>query len=185
MSTDNETPILGLEYVAAQQASPEVTVAGVTNMLEALLHGVKQVGLDNPPGSPAQGDTYVIGGSPTGVWTDYPDCIASFIGSGWLFVPADNDAGAPIGMGAEQAGMRVWDATTLRGWVWNGSVWRTDDPEPVVVGDLPAAATAGEGARGFVTDSTQTLAAGLGTAVVGSGGDKVPVYSDGSSWLIG
>lgn len=52
-----------------------------------------------------------------------------------------------------------------------------------VVGSLPAAGTAGR--RAFVTDSTQTLAAGIGSAVVGGGGNKVPVYDDGSTWLIG
>jgi hypothetical protein len=50
------------------------------------------------------------------------------------------------------------------------------------VATLPAL---GAGKRSFVSDSTQTLAAGLGTAVVGGGTNKVPVYSDGTSWLIG
>lgn len=54
---------------------------------------------------------------------------------------------------------------------------------PVI--SLPAAASAGEGARAFVNDSTQTLAAGIGSAVAGGGANKVPVHSDGASWLIG
>lgn len=55
----------------------------------------------------------------------------------------------------------------------------------VTASSLPSASAAGAGARHFVTDSTQTLAAGIGTAVSGSGSNKVPVYSDGASWLIG
>jgi Putative phage tail protein len=51
------------------------------------------------------------------------------------------------------------------------------------VAGLPGSPTIG--ARGFVTDSTQTLSAGLGSAVVGSGSHKTPVYYDGSTWLIG
>jgi hypothetical protein len=56
---------------------------------------------------------------------------------------------------------------------------------PTVVGSLPSAATAGAGARAFVTDSNQSMTVGIGTAVVGGGANKVPVYSDGASWLIG
>lgn len=53
-----------------------------------------------------------------------------------------------------------------------------------VVG-LTAAATAGAGARDFVTDSNATLAAGLGNTVSGGGSNKVPVHSDGTNWRIG
>jgi len=53
------------------------------------------------------------------------------------------------------------------------------------VAGLPAAATAGIGARSFVTDANATMAAGIGTAVVGGGANKVPVYSDGANWFIG
>jgi hypothetical protein len=53
------------------------------------------------------------------------------------------------------------------------------------VATLIAAATAGMGAMAFVTDATATKAAGNGTAVVGGGTNKVPVYCDGTSWLIG
>ena len=47
---------------------------------------------------------------------------------------------------------------------------------------LPAAATAGLGARAFVTDA---LTPAFGSAVVGGGAVAVPVYSDGTSWLVG
>jgi len=51
-----------------------------------------------------------------------------------------------------------------------------------VVASLPAAATAGEGARSFVTDATATT---FLSTVVGGGANKVPVVSDGTNWLIG
>jgi hypothetical protein len=54
-----------------------------------------------------------------------------------------------------------------------------------IVADLPDVATVPLGERAFVTDSTVTLAAGLGNTVVGVGGNKVPVYSDGATWIIG
>lgn len=56
---------------------------------------------------------------------------------------------------------------------------------PQTVAQLPAAATAGAGARAFVTDGSTTLILGLGLAVVGGGANKVPVYSDGTNWIVG
>lgn len=47
---------------------------------------------------------------------------------------------------------------------------------------LPAAATAGAGARSFVTDATATTYL---STVAGGGSNKVPVVSDGTNWLIG
>lgn len=53
------------------------------------------------------------------------------------------------------------------------------------VATLPSAVTLGAGAVAFVTDASTTLILGLGIAVVGGGSNKVPVYSDGSDWIIG
>jgi hypothetical protein len=53
---------------------------------------------------------------------------------------------------------------------------------PVAVTSLPAAATAGVGARAFVNDA---LAPVFGSAVANGGSAKVPVYSDGSAWYVG
>lgn len=56
---------------------------------------------------------------------------------------------------------------------------------PRTVETLPSAATAGAGARGWVTDATQTHTAGIGAIVAGGGSNFVPVYSDGTNWRIG
>jgi len=47
---------------------------------------------------------------------------------------------------------------------------------------LPAAATAGAGARSFITDCNSTT---FGASAAGGGANKVPVYSDGAAWKIG
>jgi hypothetical protein len=51
-----------------------------------------------------------------------------------------------------------------------------------LVSALTAAATAGAGARDFVTDAT---AVAFLSVVAGGGANKVPVVSDGTNWLIG
>lgn len=53
---------------------------------------------------------------------------------------------------------------------------------PVTVANLPAAATAGAGARAFVTDATSTT---FNAALSGGGANSVPVFSDGSAWKVG
>ena len=53
---------------------------------------------------------------------------------------------------------------------------------PVTVASLPAAATAGVGARSFVTDA---LTPTFGSALSGGGAVPVPVYSTGSAWNVG
>lgn len=53
---------------------------------------------------------------------------------------------------------------------------------PCTVASLPSAATAGQGTRGLVTDAT---AATFAAAPTGGGSLKVPVYSDGTNWLMG
>jgi hypothetical protein len=52
----------------------------------------------------------------------------------------------------------------------------------VTVSALPAAATAGVGARAFVNDALTPV---FGSAVTGGGAVAVPVYSTGSAWNVG
>lgn len=59
---------------------------------------------------------------------------------------------------------------------------RTDQ---TTVAGLPAASTAGKGATAFVTDANNTFVLGLGLTAVGGGANNVPVYSDGTNWIVG
>jgi hypothetical protein len=105
------TPRLGLPYIAAGQASPEVALATALNRLDCLTQGVVQsVGTNTPPGSPAQGATYILGASPTGAWAGRANDVAYYVGTGWvIFDPAQ---------GWEF--FNVADATRYR---WSGSAW--------------------------------------------------------------
>lgn len=53
---------------------------------------------------------------------------------------------------------------------------------PLTVATLPAAATAGAGARAFVTDALGPV---FGSPVAGSGAVATPVYSTGTAWNVG
>jgi hypothetical protein len=50
---------------------------------------------------------------------------------------------------------------------------------------IASAATAGAGARSFVTDASMSMTLGVGTVATAGGANAVPVYSDGTNWLIG
>lgn len=46
---------------------------------------VKDRDLATPPGSPADGDTYIVGPSPTGAWAGQADKVAVWSGTEWVF----------------------------------------------------------------------------------------------------
>lgn len=66
----------------------------------------------------------------------------------------------------------------------NGVTFSTPWTKTIVatVATLTSAATAGVGARSFVTDATVSVFA---STVIGGGSVSVPVYSDGTNWKIG
>ena len=74
---------------------------------------VKGVGTNTPSGSPAQGDAYVVGTSPTGAWATKNNQIAIWDGAAWQF------SGAPKG------GWRVLDSSNgFNAYTFNGKIGR-------------------------------------------------------------
>mgnify|MGYP005836381757 CR=1 FL=1 len=54
--------------------------------LDTVCHlSVKDRDLASPPSTPAYGDRYIVGPSPTGAWAGKAGQIAVFTGSGWAF----------------------------------------------------------------------------------------------------
>lgn len=54
--------------------------------------------------------------------------------------------------------------------------------KPVLTASLPSAASAGAGARAFVTDATSAV---FNDVLAGGGSNYLPVFSDGTNWRIG
>jgi streptogramin lyase len=88
----------------------------------------------------------------------------------------DPDGNVGIGMTTPGAALDVVGSIAATG---------TVKTTPTTVGALPAAATAGAGARTFVTDSANSLSSHHGQTVSGGGANFSPVYSDGTNWLAG
>jgi uncharacterized membrane protein len=54
-----------------------------------------------------------------------------------------------------------------------------------LVAQLPAASVALAGTRAAVSNSNAAYTAGIGATVAGGGSNVVPVFCNGSNWLIG
>lgn len=84
----SNTPRIGAPELVSGQAIPETTVNEQVRYLEqgANRFILKDKELATPPGSPADGDGYIVAGSPTGAWTGHAKHIAFRMGTGWLFI---------------------------------------------------------------------------------------------------
>lgn len=137
------TPRLALPYIQTQQAQKEVTHAASLNRLDALVQPVvQQIGLNAPPGSPADGQCWIVGASPTGAWAGQANRLSQRIGGVWVFH-------APF------VGLVVFDAATRAQWGWNGSAWTLVAPrllEASVTYDPPSLAAG----AGVITTMTVT-----------------------------
>lgn len=86
------SPKLAIPELSASQSQKEVTVnSGVIRTVDVLVQAtIKDKDLATPPGSPADGDTYIVAGSPTGAWVGHAKHIAYYQSSAWAFhVPAE------------------------------------------------------------------------------------------------
>lgn len=81
--------------------------------------------INTPPGSPVNGDTYIVGAAPTGLWSGQANAVAY-----WAVDAQDGTSITPsIATGAWEfyaplAGWRVFDNTvTNAAWQFNGTNW--------------------------------------------------------------
>ena len=104
------TPNLTLSYIASGQAQKEVTHNDALNDLDFLVQAsVLDHTLSTPPASPATGDVYVVGASPTGAWTGFANALAAYY-AGWKFK-------------TPEAGWRVWARNDNRLLYYTGTGW--------------------------------------------------------------
>ena len=82
------TPRLALPLLAVAQAQKEVTHNEALTLIDALLHAAVEAGpVDAPPANPAEGQCWIVGTDPAGVWQKQENAIAIHTGGGWRFAP--------------------------------------------------------------------------------------------------
>jgi hypothetical protein len=85
------TARLNLPYIAPLQAQKQVTYNEAMSALDQLVQpSVKSRSVAAPPGSPAEGDTYIVAPSATGAWAGKDGEFACWLNDAWGFrAPAD------------------------------------------------------------------------------------------------
>lgn len=109
MTTTNH---LGLTLVEQSQAQKEVTVNQALTRIDALLNtGAKSRTTNTPPGSPASGDLYIVGSSPTGDWMGQAGKLG-YYDQIWRFI-------------TPREGISLWVNDEDLTYTYNGSTWAT------------------------------------------------------------
>ena len=107
------TPNLALPYLAAAQAQKHVTVNEALSQLDGLVQlSVLDRDLASPPGSPTEGDRYLVAVGATGAWAGWDGDLVLFSGGAWVRLPP-------------QTGWRLWVEDeglllVLKGTTWIG-----------------------------------------------------------------
>ena len=85
------TARLNLPYIAPQQAQKQVTYNEAMAALDQLVQpAVKSRTITAPPGSPIEGDTYIVAPSATGAWAGRDGKFACWLSGAWAYrTPAD------------------------------------------------------------------------------------------------
>lgn len=96
---------------------PALTIADGSISLKKLKYFPLGVSVENqttntPPGSPADGVAYIVGGTPTGAWVGHSLDLAIYETSGWVFYDG-------------YEGAEVYDKSLDVTYIHNGSTWET------------------------------------------------------------
>ena len=106
-----DTHSLKLPLLVAEQAQKHVTHNEALRGLDALVQlSVKDRDLAAAPGSPANGDRYIVAASPTGIWAGHAGDIAVFQDGAWDFHDPNE-------------GFRCWVEDENAFLIFDGSAW--------------------------------------------------------------
>lgn len=106
----NTTNRVKLPYILQSQSQKEVTHNTALDLIDALLQAAAvSVGVDTPPVSPAAGDSYIVGTSPTGAWAGHAKELAYYT-TGWSFI-------------SPWEGLTVWASDVNLLYTFDGADW--------------------------------------------------------------
>ncbi len=157
----------GIPFIPASVAAPEEIHNEAVSFLQIMINGAIDRAVNTPAVSPTEGDTYIIGGSPTGVWSGKANKITQYIGTAWAFFPNVDDNGTDIAIGARHEGLKIYVRDEDCMYVWDGAAW------VIMPCAMPSSVVASLGS-----------AAGTPRLVycTNETGGAVPVFSDGAAW---
>ena len=114
----SNSPNLQLPFIDANQNQKHVTHNAALTILDALVAcNVVSTTVTAPPGSPGDGQCWIVGAGATGAWAGKDKNIAAWQDGAWtFFVPKTGFTAFADDLGALQA--------------WNGSAWTPAVPVP-------------------------------------------------------
>jgi hypothetical protein len=105
------TARLNLPLMAAGQSQKEVTHNEALLRIDLLVQAVVMSGPQAvPPANPVEGQSWIVGKSPTGIWVGKEDYLVQWTRNGWLAAPPFE-------------GLSVWAVTGSRGWRYVAGRW--------------------------------------------------------------
>lgn len=140
---------MNLPYIIASQAQKELTHNDALNALDILAQ-ISVISITNtPPASPVDGDSYIVGTSPTGVWAGQAGKIAAYY-SGWAYH-------------APKEGWRAWIKDVDKIYAYNSSAWAAHRHFlPAGSASAPALTADSDTDTGLYFPSTDTLSLATG-----------------------
>lgn len=165
------TPRLGVNEWAAAQATPNLAVNEAVRTIEQGANAFigKDKDLATPPGSPVDGDCYIVAAAATGDWTGHSGKLAIY-NSGWLFI-------TPL----EGMACYLQDENLL--YRYDGAAWTALlAPGTVEVLDEGASAEPVAAAFNFTGSGVTVTADGLGGVdidIPGGAGGSIEVLDEG------
>jgi len=205
-----DTINLGLPCIEGSQAQKHVTHNDALRILDTLVQlAVADRDLTAPPGSPAEGQRWIVKASATGAWTGHDNAIAAWQDGGWQFSAPQTGWCAFV---ADEAVLVIWNGTawgdffavigSIQNLIHLGVGTTADDTNPLSAklnNTLFVAKTAAEGGDGNLRynlskeSAAKTLSFLLqdnysGRAEIGLTGDDdfhFKVSPDGSTWYEG
>lgn len=118
---------LGLPLLHAGQAGKELTHNEALQMLDLVVAGgAEALGVDAPPATPAVGQVWIVGPTPTGTWAGRAGRLAGWTAAGWRFVP-------PV------EGLTVWIVAQKLHALFTGGAWVVGEARvaKLLVGGVP------------------------------------------------
>jgi len=168
------TKHLGLVLLEQAQAQKEITINEALARVDALLNsGVVDRDLATPPGSPLEGDVYIVAPGATGDWAGKTGHVA-YYDQIWRFIVPNE-------------GLLLWVNDENVHVVYDGVAWQT-----VITGSGGGGGGGSAGPQHLVCEGRLTLTAGqpVGTADITAAtsvyytphvGNRIALY-DGSAW---
>lgn len=130
----DESANLDLPYIMPSQAQKHITHNEAIARLDAVVQlAVIDRDLASPPGSPADGDRYIVAASATGTWTGWEDSIAGYYAGAWFRLEP-------------REGWLCWIDDEAMLAYWDGSAWQS-----VAAANVGAVAKAGDTLTGSLT----------------------------------